>query len=196
MYTLGCFQCAFCRIAFVHMAIYLRFCASNIFGGRQNVHLGRATVPDRTLRPGDSLGRPIEPGPQHTDAPQAANPATMKHLGESFRLTSRPNSSISSAQALGARNAPIPEDEEPNQFSTSYWMKLDGRTTQAGMCHRPISSIMVITSCWKQCEYDRKRPDDKKGLAKTRRERMKAKSSGSTSTSLTRCWTWRLMVPG
>ena len=38
MYTLGCFQCTFCRSTFVHIAIYLRFCTSNIFWGRQNVH--------------------------------------------------------------------------------------------------------------------------------------------------------------
>ena len=38
MYTLGCFQCTFCRSTFVHIAIYLRFCPSNIVWGRQNVH--------------------------------------------------------------------------------------------------------------------------------------------------------------
>ena len=38
MYTLGCFQCTFCHIAFGHVAVYLRFCTSNIFGTWQNVH--------------------------------------------------------------------------------------------------------------------------------------------------------------
>ena len=70
MYTLGCFQCAFCRITFVHMALYLRFCSSDIFGGRQNVHLDRATRSDVTARP--RLDR--------TDDPQTTNPAAMKHL--------------------------------------------------------------------------------------------------------------------
>ena len=79
MYTLGCFQCAFCHITFAHVAIYLRFCSSNVFGGWQNVHLGRAA----------SLGRPRmarrlarTTGPVRTDAPQSTNPVAMKRLGE------------------------------------------------------------------------------------------------------------------
>ena len=39
MYTLGYLQCTFCRIAFEHEDVYLRFCQSKIFGGWQNVHL-------------------------------------------------------------------------------------------------------------------------------------------------------------
>ena len=70
MYTLGCFQCAFCRITFRHVAIYLHFCASNVFGG----------AAECTLGPGDPLGRALGRA-THSETTRWAGRPTRTRVG-------------------------------------------------------------------------------------------------------------------
>ena len=146
MYTLGCFQCAFCRIAFMHMAIYLRFCSSNIFGGRQNVHLGRASLGraswtgrlartrpyGRTTRPDAPVGGPSRLARPNTWAGRLARPNTWDgRLARTSLLGRGPT-------ARATRRRPI-----PRLRSTLRSMFSDKRMAEVRI---PVRFFAIVTS--------------------------------------------------
>ena len=78
MYTLGYFQCAFCRISFVHVAIYLRFFSSNNFRrGRMYTWAGHLAQTDVRDAPGTKICRNIDlcksPGTESDEKSTSAN---------------------------------------------------------------------------------------------------------------------------